>query len=285
MKIKSLITAITLLVSSQVMAQNDNIVYDLEEDSLAVTTLKDIIDTQQKVLKTNTVESHITDVWKRSNFFNLSYSIATLKSEEKVMTESNPQEFTFKSDWGASMQSGRNYLLHNKPIANTVAICLDYSWIDLNLNHYKAEPNYTYNSSQTFNTDDRCSAWGLEKYELTYAMTLGPSITVAPLVSLNNALSHFRVQGYYHIGYSVSGIYMVDDKSKDTATSPLDEKRIDWGHGLVHNFGVTLMWKGIGVGYEHRSGNFEYQPTNTKFGQEKSKFSNGFNRIYIQFRT
>lgn len=289
MKIKSLLATIALLACTPAMAQVEDVVYDLEEDSSEVTTLKDIIDTQQKVLKTNTVENHITDVWKRRYFFNISYSNATLKSDGKIMTENeaNQKEQTFKSDWGFALQSGLNYRILKRPIANTVDICLDYSWLDLTLNHYKAEPGYTYNSIETYPKGGYCSAWGTEKTEFTYAMTLGPSVTVAPFVSLNaSSLAHLRMQLYYHIGYSVSGINMSNDENIDMSPqAKINNKRISWGHNWVNNFGVTLMWKGIGIGYEHRTGSFDYQPTDNKFGKEKNRFSNSYNRIYIQFRT
>lgn len=289
MKIKSLLAAaITLLASTQVMAQVEDVVYDLEEDSSDVTTLKDIIDTQHKVLKNNNVETHITDVWKRRSFFNLSYSNANLKSDGIIMTENehNQKEYSFKSDWGFAMQAGRNNRLLKRPIANTVDICLDYSWLDLTLNHYKSEPNYEYDSSETLPGGGLRSAWGTEKYGLTYAMTLGPSVTVAPFVSMNSkGLAHLRLQFYYHIGYSVSGIYITNDKKCDKRNDGIDDMRVDWGHGVVNNFGLTLMWKGIGFGYEHRSGGYEYQPTNDRFGKEKVKFNDTYNRVYIQFRT
>lgn len=286
MKIKLLLTTVFLLVSVHCMAQDDKDIIDREENRSEIITIDEIFNDQLKVDKNKKDRDDLEDVWKRRTFFNISYSSTTLESIGEVKTECKPQEFASKSDWGISLLWGRNIRLHNKPISNIVDISLDYTWFDLSINHYNVEPNYVYDSSQTYSNGNYCSAWGLEKYEFTYAMTLGPSVTVAPFVSHNSKNLHpLRFQFYYHIGYSISAINMVNDESRDASTMvSITDKRISWGHGLAHNIGLTLIWKSFGIGYERRFGNIEYLPTNTKFGKDKSKFSDSFNRFYIQFR-
>lgn len=270
---------------------------DLEEDTTDVTSLNDIIAMQQRVLSSSNSEKHYNDVWRRRSFFNLTKNSTTLESEGKVATgEGKSDNISLVNDWGFGMQAGTNYRLHKKPIAHMVVIGLDYSWLDLNVNHFKADDFKKYDSSEKFKDEEGESKfympWCLEKYEANYGMSLGPSVTVAPFVPLNiKQLDYFRLQAYYHIGYSASFMYSLNDEAKDNSPSGTDHDimadnlKIVWGHGLYKTFGINLTWKGIGFGYEHRTGTYEYQPLSTAdFGKGKNKFNNSVNRLILQFR-
>ena len=201
-----------------------------------------------------------------------------------------------------------------------INIALDYSWLNLNVNHIKAEDptsekgidgKYLYNSidknvvtDESGNTESYYKfPWKLEKYEANYGMTLGPSITIAPFVPLGvKQLDYLKIQAYYHIGYSASFLYTVNKKEFDQ-NQTLSETgynrdaykdyntmknnlKLQWGHGMTSTFGFNIFWKRVGIGYERTTGTFKYKNFNTDdFGKFKTKFTNEYSRIYLTIRT
>lgn len=296
---KLFISIAAMVFSLGVSAQFDNTVLqnlDQEEDTTEVTTLNDIVSMQQKIFSINNTEKHYNDVWHRSTFFNISTNSMSLDSKDKVATEAGDKTLTYKNDWGVGIQWGTSYRLH-KPIEKMVCFGLDWTYVDFSVNHFKAEPNASYNSKNKRmenNEEKYYMPWDLEKYEADYGMSLGPSITVAPFVPLHiKGLDYIRIHAYYHIGYSASVSYILNDEKLDENTNEYDADhktmkdnlKLNWGHGLYTTFGVDLTWKGIGLGFEHRNSEYEYQSMSTSdFGKEKNKFKAGVSRFFIQFR-
>lgn len=280
-------------------AQFDNSVLqnlDQEEDTIEVTTLNDIVSMQQKIFSVNNREKHYNDVWHRCTFFNISTNSMKLDSKEKVATEDGEKMLSYKSDWGVGIQWGTSYRLH-KPIEKMVCIGLDWTYVDLSVNHFKAENEATYNSKSKRMEEGQekyYMPWNLEKYEADYGMSLGPSVTVAPFVPLHiKNLDYIRLHAYYHIGYSASVNYILNDEKRDLNTDDnnqdhrtmKDNLKLNWGHGLYTAFGVDLTWKWIGLGFEHRNSEYEYKSMSTSdFGKVKNKFKAGVSRFFIQFR-
>lgn len=298
---KKLFLSLALMAGTlHAMAQYDDAMLqnlDTEEDTTNVTRVRDIVAMQQKVLSSSNTEKHLQDVWKRRAFFNISWNKQTLKSKNEIPTEYGAQDYKFKNDWGIGLQAGVNYRLHKKPIGNMLNFALDYSWLDLNVHHYKAEKDYFYNSEikRIEETGEYFyMPWGLEKYEFNYGMSLGPSITVAPFVPLGiKGLDYLRLQFYYHLGYNVSMLYSVSDNDCDINPNRKSEPyetmknnlKLNWGHGLYNTFGFNVTWKRIGIGYEVRKGSYKYKAINTDdFGSGKNKFSATNKRFYIQIR-
>ena len=198
-------------------------------------------------------------------------------------------------------EKGRNYPLHKTPIANTVQICLDYTGLDLTANHYKpGSGQYLYDSSQKTQqtVDGKVKSfyyvpWRLEKYEASYGMSLGPSITIAPFNYVNyDPIHYLKFNVYYHVGYQASIIYMLNNKEADANTSTSSDHsgmaenlKLLWGHGMYTSYGASMSWKALGIGFEKRTGSTRYQPLNTSdFGTESNGFNSKFTRFYIQFR-
>lgn len=319
MKFKAFIIAASMACACTAQAQDINSIpnLDLEEDSTGVASVSDIVKMQQEVLSNKQAGKHFQNVWKRRSFFNMSWTESKMKCDDKTIGE-------FKSDWGVTLQSGTNYRLHKKPIAKMINIALDYSWLNLNVNHIKAEDpksekgiegKYLYNSTdrtdrnvvpggESGKTDEYyVFPWNLEKYEANYGMTLGPSITIAPFVPLGvKQLDYLKIQAYYHIGYSASFLYTVNKKEFDQ-NQTLSETgynrdaykdyntmknnlKLQWGHGMTSTFGFNIFWKRVGIGYERTTGTFKYKNFNTDdFGKFKTKFTNEYSRIYLTIRT
>ncbi len=297
--------AITL--SAQTDDQNFGTdIIDHSEDTTEITTVDNIIKMQQEIYGRNSSVDHFIDVWGRRSYFNISYDNTTIKPEETIGTgvpEINGGRVPeFKSNWGVSLQLGRSYRLHKKAIANMVQFNIDYTYIDLSVNHFTAEGDgkkNLYDSREIYNPDNNQeelyhTPWNLEKYEACYSMTLGPSITIAPFNLANSrGLHYMKLNAYYHIGYGVSGILMPNKKEADKNTDEGNARyekmsknlKLDWGHGLTQSFGISLSWKVIGIGYERYWSALKYTPVTTDdFGDKTYKFSRFSNRVYIQFR-
>lgn len=320
MKFKAFIIAASMACVCTAQAQDINSIpnLDLEEDSTGVASVSDIVKMQQEVLSNKQAGKHFQNVWKRRSFFNMSWTESKMKCKQD--DDENLRGLEFKSDWGVTLQSGTNYRLHKKPIAKMINIALDYSWLNLNVNHIKAEDptsekgidgKYLYNSTdRNVKTDESGKTeeyyvypWNLEKYEANYGMTLGPSITIAPFVPLGvKQLDYLKIQAYYHIGYSASFLYTVNKKELDQ-NQTLSETgynrdaykdyntmknnlKLQWGHGMTSTFGFNIFWKRVGIGYERTTGTFKYKNFNTDdFGKFKTKFTNEYSRIYLTIRT
>jgi hypothetical protein len=303
---RKLIFILTCLLSTGVFAQVENddnkVVIDWSEDSTDITTIQDIIKVQQQVTNRNVTEQHFADVWGRRGYFNFSYNTTKLSPKGNYpngLDDDNVGEL--KSNWGASIQYGRSYRLHKKPIGNVALFNIDYTGIDLNVNHFEAIGNgtYKYNSSikQTIKEDGKDNEyynlpWNMEKYEVNYGMTLGPSLTLAPFNLLSgNGLHYIKFNVFYHIGYNISMIYSPNDKKLDENQSGEDFQAMEsnlkmaWGHGMMQSFGFNISWKAIGIGFEHRSSTIKYKAVNTKdFGKNEYEFSSATNRISLQIR-
>lgn len=315
MKFKAFIIAASLAFACNAQAQDINSIpnLDLEEDTTGVASVNDIVKMQQEVLSNKVTGRHYESVWKRRSFFNIGWTDMKMKCKDGSTDD-------FKSDWGVTLQSGTSYRLHKKPIQKMISIALDYSWLNLNVNHIKAgEPavtedgkKYLYDSTdrnvvpggESGKTDEYyVYPWKLEKYEANYGMTLGPSITIAPFVPLGvKQLDYLKIQAYYHIGYAASFLYTLNkeefDKNQptnqtaDNRQAAEDYKtmennlKLQWGHGMTSTFGFNIFWKRVGIGYEHTTGTFKYKNFNTKdFGRDKTKFTNEYSRIYLTIRT
>ncbi|MBP5339338.1 MAG: hypothetical protein J6Z14_08590 [Prevotella sp.] len=297
------LAAATPVAAQEEENKQDNI--DWTEDTTEVKTIKDIIEEQQKVTLLNAAERHYADVWGRRSYMNVGYSTSELKPDGVAdITGKLP---TFKSSWGVMYQYGRNYRLHKKPIANAIQFNIDYTGVDLNVNHYDEEGNGTfYNSSIEYIPKDGKEAdkfyhytpWRMEKYEASFCMWLGPSVTFAPFNGASSRGIHYlKFNVYYHFGYQFSALFMKfnDDKdvNKNGSTNVYknyfedvdDALTADWAHGMTTSFGVNLSWKAIGIGYEHRSSKLKYKSFATSvFSGDKFEFDSSINRIYLQYR-
>ncbi len=279
---------------------NPNI--DWQEDENEIMSIQDVINEQQQVTTHNMTETHLTDVWSRNSFFNLSFC-NTKMTPDNALPSGLDDGFVsdFSSKLGFSIQSGRSYRLHLVPIANTVQFHLDYTWIDLAASYFDKNcvGDFAYDSSKKKGGDSKYyMPWNLKKYEASYGMSLGPSVTVCPFNYLESqGLHFFKVNLYYHIGYQVSAIFISGDDSLDknqvkgTSDDGKRHKQLndnmkgEWGHGLMNSFGFSITWKSIGLGYEHSSSKLNYKPFSTSdFGSDKDKITVSRNRMFIQFR-
>lgn len=299
-------TAMALTASAQEFVDTD-IVFDAREDTTNVVTITDIIAVQEMVTSHNSSDAHFRKVWSYNSYFNLGYNTSsTLTPKEEILSGLNETQLVepFKSDWGLSLTLGHNYRLHKKPIANVLQFNLDYTYINLHVNHFKAaDGNKLFDSSLMRTVTDQDGVadkfhyipWNMDKYEFNYSMQLGPSLTIAPFTYVHAPQLHFlKFNIYYHIGYELSMMVIANDKKFDanpttlitTASKEMNSSsKQNWAHGLTNTFGFSINWKSIGLGWETSKSTLKYQSLQKElFGDTKYKFSDVTNRIYLQIR-
>lgn len=312
----ALLCGLTMAMAASAQdAPGTGLVFDAREDTTNVVTITDIIAAQELVTSTLSTDAHFNKVWSYNSYFNLGYNTeATLTPQESILSGLYNTQYVqpFKSDWGASLTLGHNYRLHKRAIANILQFNLDYTYINLHANHFKAatdeadENGKLYNSATTHIEQEYENGiaqditynnipWNLEKYEFNFSMQLGPSITLAPFTYVNYRPLHFlKFNVYYHVGYEASLMLICNDKKKPSDANPeinsiayekMKSPSQTWGHGLTTTFGFSMNWKSIGIGYETSECKLDYQSLQTDlFGYNKYKFKNKTARVYLQIR-
>lgn len=312
MKFNYLLLAMAMLFSAQAFAQNETrtILLDHEEDTANVTSLEDIIKTQEKVFSANYRKDVVSGVWKRKKHFSLSYAKTEMNGKGIEMYNTSTQKYeamdpSYTADWAVNLKRSHTYSFHKRPIADIVSLGLEFGFIDLSANHFKGDSTYKYNSSMLGEVtveDDKKEEfqylpWGSEMYTFSYGMNLGPSITVAPFARCKSAgLAHIRLQAYFTVGYRASLMWMNADKKRDlniqnNKTSPINKSyfetmenstKLSWGHGMTTIWGLRLNWKGIAVGFEKVAGTQKYQSVEDGiYGPRKYEFSETSTRFSL----
>lgn len=282
-----------LLSAAQNAIETEGTALDVREDTSKVTTIADIVKVQEQVSSRNYSVAHYENIWTYASYFDIAYNnTSKLTPKEPVslgVDYNNGVAPGFKSDWGMSLVLGHNYGLH-KPIAGIAKFNIDYSYIDLNLNHYNKENGSKLYDSSADNNGYRYIPWCMEKYEANYGMSVGASVTAAPFVLLDNHQLHYiRFNLFYHVGYHVSLLMVSDDSKYDINPSPNDASKtsynLNFGHGFTNSFGFRVSWKTIGLGYEIRTGGLRYANLQkSDYGRQRYKFDCQTNRIFLEIR-
>ena len=306
---KKFLTLVATMFSIGAMAQVPESSYTTataqRPDTVEITTIDDIIREQQENATRNSTTRHYAQVWGRRSYFNISFCNSALNPKEDIATGIGTDLVEkVRSNWGASITYGRSYRLHKRPIGNILQFYIDYTGIDLNVSHYAigGDGKNVYDSSKQWPSTDEDGntenhyyiPWNLEKYEGSFGMTLGPSLTVAPFTSLPNQNAHFlKFNIYYHLGYQASVIYMINEKDADVNQTKnsngykdmKDNLKMLWGHGLLSTFGFSITWKTIGIGYEYRLAHNKYKSVSpSDFGDSSYKLNTSSNRIFLSLR-
>ena len=305
MKKKIILSAFALMCAVFSYAQgsvtSDDEPLNIDEDTTSVSSLDEIVKTQEMVYTKKFRDKVVQNVWKRKSSFSIAYTTASLEGDLQMYNPTrDAYELVtqkFKNDWGLTMKAATTVRFHKRPIADIVSFGLDYSLLDLSVNHYKElEGDKLYKSSETWteNIDGKIRnphyiPWGLQMYNFTYGMNLGPSIGIAPFARFKNPqLAHLRLHLYFNVGYRASLLLMKGNDDKDAA-QPRDEKvkessKLQWGHGFYTMFGVRMSWKGIGIGYELVNGSQNYKSVETEiYGSATNKLKESSHRIVLSY--
>ena len=95
---------------------------------------------------------------RRPKYVNLGYVL-----QQDVTLETGE---VLKPEFGATLNRGRTYYLHKRPIAKFLSFGIDATWIDLNYAMYKPHKFMTYDETSL--------------HQAEIAMQVGPSITLTP---------------------------------------------------------------------------------------------------------
>ena len=293
----------TMLLFAQTDDQSQKGILDFEEDTTNITSLNDIIKTQEQIYEKTYRNNFIKSVWKRKKAFTISYENTTLKGKNLLMYDGQnnyeKKNETFESDWGVSIKRSRTPALHKRPIADIVTFGLEHSFLDISVNHYKKkEGEILYNSNivQEGENEYNYIPWGTEMYSFAYGIKLGPAITIAPFThTRSRGLAHIRLLGYFNIGYR-AGLLWLRGKDEYDANQPSNNDwdantrfdrvsnsiKLNWGHGLTTSWGIRLNWKWLGIGYEVINGDLDFRSVEKSiYGKEVSKFSQSTKRLSL----
>ena len=307
MKKKIILSAFALMCAVFSYAQgsvtSDDEPLNIDEDTTSVSSLDEIVKTQEMVYTKKFRDKVVQNVWKRKSSFSIAYTTTNLEGDLQMYNPDPTKDAyelvnqKFKNDWGLTMKIATTVRFHKRPIADIVSFGLDYSLLDLSVNHYKElEGDKLYKSSETWteNIDGKIRnphyiPWGLQMYNFTYGMNLGPSIGIAPFARFKNPqLAHLRLHLYFNVGYRASLLLMKGNDDKDAA-QPRDEKvkessKLQWGHGFYTMFGLRMSWKGIGIGYEMVNGSQKYKSVETEiYGSDTNKLKEASHRIVLSY--
>ena len=307
MKKRIFLSVFVLTCAMHLFAQTDDQttqgILDFEEDTTSITSLSDIIKTQEQIYEKTYHSNFIKSVWKRKKAFTVSYENTTLKSNKLMMYDQGSDKYseenkTFESDWGVSIKRSRTSALHKRPIADIVTFALEHSFLDISVNHYKKiREGKLYNSNIVDTVGGyNYTPWGTEMYSFAYGIKLGPAITIAPFThTRSRGLAHIRLLGYFNIGYR-AGLLWLRGKDKYDTNQPSGDDwdastrfdrvsnsiMLNWGHGLTTSWGIRLNWKWLGIGYEVINGDLDFRSVvNDIYGKKVSKFSQSTKRLSL----
>lgn len=262
-------------------------------------SIDDIINEKKKVSTTTNSTEHFAAVWHPRTYFDLIYTrnaeLVPKKFEQfNDYTGVNTPLDRYKADWAFGIKNGRSIYLHRRPIGRVLYVGLDYTWIDLMLNHYQAScdnAGYCFDSSQMLSEGGKVFPVNGSKYEMNYGMALGPSITLAPFVYVEgaNGLHHLKFNAYYHVGYNVGMLSCMGDEDQDYDSQ--GQTSLLFGHGLTMSYGASINWKCLGLGIEvrkaalkHKSGSVPLFNSDDDTGEGVYDFNSTGQRLFLQFR-
>lgn len=248
------------------------------ESADTLTTLNQIIAMETKSKSHYDQNSSLNAIWGKTTFLNISYNKTKFSSKEFPSTTSR-FEMEYDNDLGVGLQWGHTFNLHKKPIGSVMFFGLDFTWMDLNFNKYKAlsaVPQEWVEGEQVHNLP-----WHHERMTLGYGMSLGPSLTFYPFTSLNKSgSSKIRLHVYFHVGYGAEGAMI-----KNVTLGDETKNKYAYGHGLFLGYGASLSWDFIGVGYEFRNDDsLKFKAVDSEFDTGSMKAKEKTSRLYLQFR-
>lgn len=247
--------ALFFLFTPALMAQQA-----VTNDSARIDSLEQIVSQLSSKVSETEENLRLTELWKRRKF----KSIAFVKQS---LTHQDIAGMKWKSDFGASLQMGRTYYLHKKPLAKMIKFGLDWVYMDLNYAKYSEaftdevfggsgnmnQGETTNNGFNDFGTDGYYSGsdmdFDLGCHQVDYSMQFGPSVTINPVSSL-------MVGAYFRYAPTASCVLLNDE--------------VHLGYASFFTSGCFIAWKAISIGFEYRWGKSKYN--SLSFDEESTDF-------------
>lgn len=210
-------------------------------------------------------------IWGRTKFFDVNYVWSNLKDDWKAEKKSN---------YGVALNLGNTYYLHKKPLLGMIKIGLDAIWMDLTYANYEKgnfhlpslNPDDYYNEDNGYDYDGDMEFGSLGWHKIDIGLGFGPSVSIAPFTSFDNALKDLKAQLYFHFTPSFTALLSSSDE---------DDIEFHGGFSPIFNFGGDITWKMIGLGIEGRWCSAKFSNfTDSDAGSDKYKTSDC--RLFIR---
>lgn len=291
---------VTICLTARTSTPKETVV-NMEEPE-GITSISDIIRMEEQENNASQ-DMPCKGTSSHESYLKLGYNLAKLVPDEKIPLgcgynyDLAPH---FKANWGIGLQIGHDYRVHKEPVAGMLWFNVDAVFADFSFNHYSTEKGeYVYDSSRVWTgtgtdgatVDYRYLPWCLEKYEVNFGMSVGPSITIDPFRQ-NPELKNLTFNVFYHIGYHASLMWMQNDISLDgsqygeSAYNPVnDSLKLTYGHGFMNSFGFNVNWRMLGIGIEKRYGYLNYRAMQKDlYGDRKYRFIDDETKFYVQVK-
>ncbi len=278
---------------STAMAQTDSTSIALQNK---LDSLQNTVATLQQKEDNRSKNEYDQAVWKRHKYFGIGFS------SQKMTDAEDAANMEYKSKVGFALDWGKTFYLHKKPIANLLKVGIDWSYINLSFAKYKSGKGININTPSSgdldnydddYDYDDYKVGMDLGVYSLAAGMSFGPSVTFAPFYNTGKGLQHILAQTYFHVTPSYTGIISSED-GEDDEDGGTEMKS---GYTTYFNWGLSVSYKMISVGYEYRWGKSKFnrfsldmdegdesEPTTSDEENVKQKIKFGTSSFYIRLK-
>lgn len=248
-------------------------------DTLRLMDVEEITSQQTKAQIEAKRQNDLHKIMQKNTFLNIGLDWTKMSSEE-FPAAAGAFAYEHKNKLGLGLQWGRTFNFHSKPLADILFLGLDFTWLDFNFNKYNEDPVPAKYSDG--NSEEHCMPWHKEKTTFDYGMSLGPSVTLYPLVGVKKkGTDNIRMQLYFHVGYGLEAAIIKDGVIENEKTK--DGHAL--GHGLFTSIGANLTWDFIGIGYEFRNdGKLSYKVREDDYDNGSINIKEKTGRLYLQFR-
>lgn len=269
------------LITAQEVAQQDSLPAT-EEDQEQNISAFDAAYTEESELDV------INQKWKsRRKYKNIGYNIQTL-------THQDIPDMKWNSQYALSVNMGRTFYLHKKPLAGMMKFGIDWTYFDYVFAKYKDNQETADEEIDNSNTESNIPGYypgifgssgkdeiDLGVMQMDLGMHLGPSFTINPVGDL-------MISTYFHFIPSVSFVFLNDE--------------INYNFVPFWSYGGAIAWKAISLGVEYRWGKAKYKSLSMDeeamdseedfdlsniedvFKKGNNRLKTGSLRIYLSFR-
>lgn len=204
------------VVTDSVVNNQDSLM--MKTDSIQPAAVQNPDNKDTAKMSDEELEKHWNEVWGRAKYFNIAFAKQSLKSDYE----------TLNSSMAFSVEYGRTYYLHKKPIAGLLKFGIDVNFMDISFAKY---PDMAEESEPSPMDDEEEPLIDLGIMQMEYGIGVGPSVTVNPV-------DHLKACLFFHVTPSYSLM--------------LQNSSLYHHYATFFNVGLTVAYRMISIGVEHR---------------------------------
>lgn len=242
--------------TDSIIGKQDSLEFTVDSLAIETDSVAPVSDAKKEKVSDEELEKHWEEVWGQSKFFNIAYAKQTLKSDHEKMN----------SNLAFSVQSGRTYYLHKKPIAGLLKFGIDVNFMDMSFAKY---PDLPADPAATAEEDEDSPLIDLGIMQLEYGIGVGPSVTVNPV-------DHLKASVFFHVTPSYSMM--------------LQNSSLYHHYATFFNVGLSVAYRVISLGVEYRwCGKVDYDGLTMdrldEIDDENGDFQNPFESVGALMKT